>query len=93
MVRCTAEPEYAAVCFSFDLVIRVIIFIAFVVLCIAIFNLWMGDWLTGMTPYGAKLVLTLKWIFGFIIFCCIIWFLFDMFQCFMGGSAGYGRLR
>ena len=81
-------------CFSVDLLVRVVIFIAFVCLVVAIFNLWAGDALVSfMGPSGAKLLITLKWIFGFIIFCAILWFLVDLFMCMGGGSFSLGIPR
>jgi uncharacterized RDD family membrane protein YckC len=81
-------------CFSVDLIVRVVIFIAFVLLLIAIFNLWAGDALLGfMGPSGPKLLLTLKWIFGFIIFCCVLWFVVDLLMCAWGGGMGMGLPR
>ena len=73
-------------CFSIDLLVRFVVFIVFVILCIAIFNLWVGEWIASMNPYGAKLALTLKWVFGFIIFCVVLWFLVGLVECALGGS-------
>jgi len=78
-------------CFSAGFLVHIVIYIALIILCVAIFNLWVGDWLASMSPYGAKLALTLKWIFGFIVFCFVIWLLVDLVECAMG-SSGF-RLR
>jgi hypothetical protein len=81
-------------CFSVDLLVRVVIFIAFVCLVVAIFNLWAGDAIVGfMGPSGTKLLITLKWIFGFIIFCAILWFLVDLLMCMGGGGFSFGLPR
>lgn len=81
------------VCFSIELIVRIIIFIALIILCIAIFNLWVGDWLASMSPYGAKLALTLKWIFGFIIFCFVLYLLVELVECALGSSYHFGVVR
>ena len=64
-------------CFSVLWFVQLIIEIAFVVALIMIAQIW----LPGLIGWDPRIVATIRIIIGFIVFCIVVWLLYDLFVC------------
>jgi hypothetical protein len=70
-------------CFDVLWFVHLIILIAFVVALIAIAQIWLPTW-----TIDARLLATLRVLIGLLIFCAVVWILYSLYVCMVGGG-GY----
>ena len=71
-------------CFSVLWFVQLIIEIAFILALIMIAQIW----LPGLIGWDPRIVATIRVIIGFIVFCIIVWLLYDLFVCVGFGFGG-----
>ncbi len=70
-------------CFDVLWFVHLLIMIAVICALVAIAQIWLPSW-----PLDARLVATLRVLIGLIVFCVVVWLLYDLYICMSGGFYG-----
>jgi threonine/homoserine/homoserine lactone efflux protein len=75
-------------CFDMLWFVHLIILVAFIVALIAIARIWLPGWIAD-----PRLAQTINIIIGLIVFCVVVWILYNLWICIGGGGFISGPYR